>query len=251
MASEPPPQPLVHTESFVIRVLENDSNRALFPRSLCDFLQEAADRHVVLLGVTVEQLQERSLTWVLSRLRLRIQRLPAKAERLTVRTWHAGIDRLFSLRDYVVTDAEGAPVASAITAWLAFDLAARKPIRVQGVFKAEASSLPRAMEVRLDRLPGCGPPASECPITVRWSDLDINRHVNNSRYAEWLVEGAGEDLRDHALLQGLDLDFLAETQAGGTVVVRTGKEEAGALEQTITRGDGVEVARGRTTWRRQ
>ncbi len=251
MALAPASQPLVHTESFVVRVFETDANGALAPRSLCDFLQEAADRHVVLLGVTVEKLQERSLTWILSRLRMRIQRLPIKGETLTIRTWHAGIDRLFSLRDYQVTDAAGSPVASAITAWLAFDLVARKPVRVQGVFDGgETSTLPRSLDVKLDRLPGAGQPFDARDISVRWSDLDINRHVNNSRYAEWVVEGAGPELRDHSALQGLDLDFLAETQAGGSVVVRSSREAEGVLEHTVVRQeDGIEVARGRTLWR--
>ena len=250
MTPTPASGPLVHTESFVVRVFETDANAALSPRSLCDFLQEAADRHVVLLGVTVEKLQERSLTWLLSRLRMRIQRLPTKGETLTIQTWHAGIDRLFSLRDFQVADEVGAPVASAVTAWLAFDLAARKPVRVQGVFDGgETSPRPRAMADRLDRLPGSRPPLEERSISVRWSDLDINRHVNNSRYAEWLVEGAEAELRDHSLLRGLDLDFLAETRAGGGVVVRSSRGSAGTLEHTIVRGeDGVEVARGRTLW---
>jgi acyl-ACP thioesterase len=108
--------------------------------------------------------------------------------------------------------------------------------------------VPRAFAADLEKLPECASPESENTITVRWSDLDVNQHVNNSRYAEWVVDGVAA--RSVEILTSLDIDFLAETQHPGTVVVRTRREDPVRKVHTIVRaGDGVEFVRARTGWR--
>jgi acyl-CoA thioesterase FadM len=134
-----------------------------------------------------------------------------------------------------------------------FDTRARRPVRPSTRFEApDTSAIPRALAANLDRLPGCEHPDVETSISVRWSDLDVNRHVNNSRYAEWLAEGAAAALPGGPILASLDIDYLAETQHPGSVVVRTQRDPAHPerLGHAIARAeDGVEAVRARTEWR--
>ncbi len=249
MVQTNPPQDITWTDTFSVRVFETGANGTLALRSLCDFLQEAAGNHARALGVSVQDLLQRQLTWVLSRLRVQIHRLPANGEQVTVRTWPSGIDRLFALRDFTVRDAQDAILASAVSAWLILDTRSRRPVRIQGIFDPpDTSAVPRAFAADLEKLAQCASPESESTITVRWSDLDVNQHVNNSRYAEWVVEGVAA--RSLGILTSLDMDFLAETQHPGSVVVRTRTEDPIRKAHAIVRaGDGVEVARARTGWR--
>jgi acyl-ACP thioesterase len=244
-----PPKDHTWTDTFTVRVFETSANGTLAIRSLCDFLQEAAGNHARVLGVSVEDLLQRRLTWVLSRLRMQIHRLPVNGEPVTVRTWPSGIDRLFALRDFAVCDAQGRTIVSAVSAWLILDTRSRRPVRIQGIFDPpDTSGVPRAFEADLEKPPECMPPEVENTISVRWSDLDVNQHVNNSRYAEWVVEGVTD--RDIGFLTGLDIDFLAETQHPGTIVVRTRIADPHRRAHAIVRAvDGMEVARARTGWR--
>jgi medium-chain acyl-[acyl-carrier-protein] hydrolase len=251
MESVKPGPELFWTEAFSVRVFETSAGGTLAVRSLCDFLQESAGNHIRALGVSVEDLLRRGMTWVLARLRVQIRRLPVNGEQITVRTWHSGIDRLLALRDFTVCDAQGQTISSAVSAWLIMDTRSRRPVRPQGIFNSpNAEGVPRAFAADLEKLAGCDEAASELSISVRWSDLDINQHVNNSRYAEWVVEGVSGD--PPGVLAGLDLDFLAETQHPGTVVVRTRRDQRdrSRLTHAIVRAeDGAEVARARTEWR--
>jgi medium-chain acyl-[acyl-carrier-protein] hydrolase len=126
-------------------------------------------------------------------------------------------------------------------------------VRVQGIFHSpDTSSLPRAFAADLEKLPGCADAKNEITLSVRWSDLDVNRHVNNSRYAEWVVEGVAGGERDSGVLTRLDIDFLAETQHPGTVLVRTRQDtaETSYRAHSIARAEnGVEVARATTEWK--
>jgi medium-chain acyl-[acyl-carrier-protein] hydrolase len=244
---------LIWTEPFTVRVFEIDAHGTLSVRSLCDYLQEAAGNHARDLGAGVDALRDRGLTWVLSRIRVRITRLPGAGERLEIRTWHSGLDRLFSLRDFSLLDAGEKPIVTAVSAWVMLDLRARRPVRPATEFTPpDTSGIPRVFAAELDKLPGCEGAREGTRISVRWSDLDVNRHVNNSRYAEWVAEGASSVLRDGEKLAALDLDYLAETLYPDSVEVRSRRETSGSrrVDHTNERAsDNVETVRARTEWR--
>jgi len=238
------------SETFPVRLVDLDAHATLAVGALCDFLQEAAGNHAGALGVAVWHLQERHLTWVLSRLRLRIDRLPSAGERLEVRTWPTGAERLFALRDFEVLDAQGRRIAAAVSAWLIIDISARRPVRIQSVFDppgiGEAS---RSMDAGTEKLPALEGADRESPVIVRLSDLDANTHANNARIAEWVVEGVGREAWERSLIRELDVDFMAEALHGDTIVSRSralpGRECAHSL---VRSGDGREIARARTMW---
>jgi medium-chain acyl-[acyl-carrier-protein] hydrolase len=253
----PTPDP-VWTGEFPVRLYETDGCGSLAVGSLCDYLQEAAGHHAGIFGVSVSQLMERNLTWVLARLRVRIERLPSAGERLEVRTWPSGVQRLFALRDFrvhdagSVLDAEGGIVASALSAWLVIDTATRRPVRIQSVFDPPDAAVPRALDIGVEklaeRLPTDGQVGRETAIVVRLADLDANEHVNNARIAEWIVEGAGPETFRQSRISALDIDFLAETRHGDTVISRAAAIPGGYSHVLSRLVDGREIARAHSQW---
>ncbi len=248
---------LIWTQSFTVRGYETDATGALSPHTLCDFLQEAAGGHAGTYGVSVGELLSRNLTWILSRLRLRIERHPAAGETLHVRTWPAGIDRLFALRDFQVVDTEGKTVAAAASAWLILDTKARRPVRIQNVFSMpDTSGMPRALAEDPVRLAELGPGGREARFAVRFSDIDWNRHVNNASYVEWIVESAGGEVAEKCRVSSLAVDFLAEAVYGDVVAGRACRQEGDGLsfrhslrvESRAVPGDLREIARAETRW---
>jgi medium-chain acyl-[acyl-carrier-protein] hydrolase len=244
---------LIWTEPFTVRVFEIDAQGVLGVRGLCDYLQEAAGNHARELGAGVDALRDRGMTWVLSRIRVRIARLPGAGERLEIHTWHSGFEKLFSLRDFSLVDAGANPIVTAVSAWVMLDLRARRPVRPTTGFTApDTSGIPRVFAVDLEKIAAFEGVGEETRISVRWSDLDVNRHVNNSRYAEWVTEGAAAVRRDGEKLATLDIDYLAETLYPDSVVVRSRRDPIrdGRMDHAITRAsDGVEAVRARTEWK--
>jgi medium-chain acyl-[acyl-carrier-protein] hydrolase len=249
----------VWSQSFTIRTYEIDAGGVLAPHTLCDFLQEVAGKHAGSYGLSLEDLLARNLMWVLCRLRVRVERLPAAGETIEVRTWPSGSDRLFALRDFRVVDASGGTVAAAVSAWLILDVAARKPVRPLSVLDLpDASAVARSFEADLDKIPAMeddpevegGAPAG-VRFPVRFSDIDVNRHVNNASYVQWIAESAGAGVVETSRLRALDVDFLAETVYGDVVTARA-RRLAGdglAFRHSLAReGDGKEIARARTGW---
>jgi len=245
-----PPPAMLWSEPFSVRAFETGAYGSLAVGSLCDYLQEAAGNHAGALGVSVSQLMERNLTWVLARLRLRIERLPGAGEPLEVRTWPSGVERLFALRDFRVLDTGGGLVASALSAWLVIDTATRRPVRVQSAFDSpDTSAIPRALDTGIEKLPAPEATDRESTLLVRLSDLDANEHVNNARIAEWIAEGAGAEVQEKSRISALDIDFLAETRHGDSVISRAAALPDGGFSHVLFRpADGREIARARSEW---
>lgn len=241
------------TESFRVRTYESDANGLVYPAALCGYLQEAAGNHARSLGVSIEQMNAQGLTWMLSRLRLEIQRVPTRRDNLEVETWPSGSEGLVANRDFLVRDGSGREVARATTAWLVIDMERRRPTRVPSTI----SSLPlsrreRALTGSEDRLPPIEQAGWEADVQVRWSDLDVNRHTNNVRYVAWVMDCTPSSVQDMQRLVALDIDFVAESVLEERLRIRVDGVASGdhgvLLHQIERTASGDVIARARTRW---
>jgi medium-chain acyl-[acyl-carrier-protein] hydrolase len=243
---------LVWSGAFPIHTYEVDPGFRLSVPALLGFLQEAAGHNADALGFSIPQLAARNLTWMLSRLRVRLREHPGWRASLTVETWPCGFSRLFALRDFRLR-LEGRVIGEAASAWLLMDLGRRRPVRPESA--ADWSGLihpERAFAADLEKLPPF-PPADEglrqAELGVRYCDLDVNLHANNLRYVEWVLESLPGELLRSSVPRELDLDFLAEAGAGERILSRSAPLAGGAFAHTLVRlADGVEVARARSAW---
>jgi acyl-ACP thioesterase len=254
---------LISTVVFPVHTYELDPAKRLSIPALAGFLQEAAGHNAHGLGFSPMQLLEQDRTWVLSRLRIRLRDLPGWQAQVTVQTWPSGLDRLFALRDFRILS-EGREIGAAVSAWLVLEANNRRPIRPESVRDWREIIHPeRSIALGLERLPGVEgrtPPLQERELPVRYADLDMNLHANNTRYVEWLLEAVPLEVLRERRLAELDIDFLAEAGHGERVLSRAYEAEptAGgppapggglAFRHTLLRqGDGRELGRARSAW---
>ena len=246
----------IWAENFRVRSYETDPTGQASVPSICNYLQEVAGNHAFHLGVSVEQLQDQRLTWVLTRLRVNVDEYPRWRDEVKVETWPSGIDGLFATRDFLVLDSAGRRIARATSGWMMIDLERRRPIRMPEVVTSlETPDRERAVADAFARLPA--PPSSATdagPVGVLYDDLDVNGHVNNVRYVEWALQSMPEDLLEVYDLRQLEILFVAEARLGDSVRVRTGAVEGAdyagrEFAHLILHGDGQkELARVRTRW---
>ncbi len=244
----------VWSGAFPIHTYEVDPNSRLAAPALLGFLMEAAGHSADALGVSIPQLEARSLTWMLSRLRVRLREHPGWRDSLTVETWPRGFARLFALRDFRLRR-DGRVIGEAASAWLMIDLVRRRPVRPESSGDWTRMTRPeRALEVDLEKLPpfpeAPGDGARETELSVRYCDLDVNLHATSLRYAEWLLESLPAELLATSVPGELDLDFQNEVGAGERILSRSAPLGGGAFAHSLVRrADGVEVARARSAWR--
>jgi acyl-ACP thioesterase len=217
-------------------------------------MQEAASRHAEALGVSIQQLLADNYTWLLSRLKIKISSFPVWQDWINIRTWPSGAQRLFALRDFELQDINNQVVAAAVSAWLVLDVEKRRPVRI-GPFVERLKPLEgdHILPDTLAKLPGRAFRAHGKKFVVRHRDLDINQHVNNASFVEWLVESIPIGILNSSVLAELEINFLAEAFYEDHILAACHPQDSPNTEfyhSLIRQQDGQELARARTVWRK-
>jgi medium-chain acyl-[acyl-carrier-protein] hydrolase len=204
-------------ELFRVRSYEAAPDGRLSLPSLCNYLQEIAGNHARALGLALGQIG--SLTWVLQRLRVATDRRPDWGEDVQVTTWPSGHNGLVANREFLIEDSRGL-CARGSSGWLLLDLERRRPVRLpETVTSLNVPQLERPLGTaeRIDVQVG----EALLQTAVRASDLDMNGHVNNVRYLEWMMDS----LDPASYPSAVDLMFKAEAMLGDSLTVCSGLTE--------------------------
>jgi medium-chain acyl-[acyl-carrier-protein] hydrolase len=242
----------IYEQDYRVRSYEVDARGRLSLLSLFNYLQAAASAHASHLKVSVQDLMPNGCTWVLSRLALKIGPLPGAEAVIRIRTWPSGYQRLFALRDFEILGPSGHALGAAVSAWLVIDTSRRKPVRI-GPFLEKLNPLENrhAWRYALDKLPAGQTMQPPRRFTVRYRDLDINGHVNNATFVEWVLESVPDGYLNERNLAFIEINYLSEALAADTIesCVEPGPAGSLAFMHRIARaGDGQELARARTVW---
>jgi acyl-ACP thioesterase len=231
-------------ESFKIRQFEVNTDGFALLSTLANAMQESAGAHADSLGWSMQALLDQNMGWILNRFMLDIKRYPKAGEMVHIETWPSGADRLFAYRDFELFDDNHELVLTARTAWLILDIARRRPIPTPpDVVEIGAQSKRSArIEVEGKIARPDGEPVSSLRFPVRRADLDINQHLNNVRYMEWVLETLYED--NHAPKPGyFDIQFKAEGLYGDVAVSeRFDLGNTESLHRIVRESDGKELA---------
>lgn len=212
---------------------------------LCKYMQEAAYHHAEHLGVGHTHLSPLNMGWVLSRMRIEVNRLPKWGETVKLRTWPSGRDRLFYNRDFEITDGGGEIILQASTAWFVIDVNRRERLIPEWWQTAEYPFGSKVFSRKLERLKACGCSSGE-PVTVNYGDLDQNGHVNNVRYIEWILNSLPLEFHQQRRIRSVEVNYLSEAVYGHAISVCEKGDEL-TLDHSI-RADGEDLFRARSVW---
>ena len=175
----------IHERTYILEATDVNSADRLKNSRLLAIMQEIAGEHSALLGADRSALEDRKLFWAVIRHRVQITRLPQSGESIRVCTWPMPTTRTAYPRATVAYDADGNELFRGISLWILMDMTTRamvlpgkSGVEVAGSLQGNeltlpGSLLPQKLPNREDR-------------TVRFSDLDLNGHMNNCRYMEWV-----------------------------------------------------------------
>ena len=237
--------------TYTIRSYEINAGGRLSIPTIFNLLQDIASSHALKLGVSVPQLLASNYTWVLSRIYLKMNHYPGWEDSIQIHTWPSGIQRVFALRDFDIRQ-DGRSIGSCVSAWIIIDAANRRPVRPTG-FARQLNPVDRqhVLDPPLGKLPVLKTAQIEKQFNVRYGDLDINQHVNNVRYIEWLLECLTGIVEKGRCLSELEINFLGEALHGDRVRARCCRrdEKGTRIDHDVLREtDGRELIRARTAW---
>ena len=227
--------------SWAVRTYECGPDGRATMASVCNWLQEAASLNAETLAFSKSDFEAagENISWVLTRLKVRIARFPKWEEKVSILTFPRGGRRIVAYRDFVLTGADGAELGRATSEWMLIDLASRKIVAIpDGVFAA-ANTVREPVfgeepfaKLRWD----CKAESPDAlAFRARRGDIDLNGHVNNVHYVEWLMEGRPEAAGP---CHEIDIVFKSETLAGEEVRVESVETEPGVYVHRVYAPDG-------------
>ena len=198
------------------------------------------------LGVSDKTiLEDYNLVWIITEYDIEVTRLPRFAEEITIETEALSYNRLFCYRRFTIYDEAGQELIHMMATFVLMDRDSRKVHAVEPEIVAPYQSDFDKKLIRGPKYESLDEPISK-DYHVRFYDLDMNGHVNNSKYLDWIFEAMGADFLTQYIPQKINLKYVKEVRPGGVItsaVERTGLES----KHEIT-SDGATNAQAIITW---
>ena len=190
-----------YSQEFRIASYQTDLTARMKPSAILEIMQEMAGAHAELLDVGRSRLMPLNLAWVLTRVEVRMERYPLSGEVITVETFPMPNRRVFFPRYFIFKDADGRQIGCAGSLWVVLDITTRKmgnPADIVPLMPDNRDlTAPMGMPATVEEIPGQAITFDRLPV---YTDLDVNGHVNNTRYLDWCCNALGIDvMRTHAM----------------------------------------------------
>lgn len=215
------------TQNIYVPCYSTDASWRLKPAAFMDLAQEAAGQHAVYLGFGYDDLIKNNTAWILSRVNVKFIDTPKWREDMVLTTWHKGFNRLFFLRDFIMTDISGRERIKATTSWLVLDLENRSMVRDPELIEEGTVCLENAIEVPADkvRMPRNVESVLVYEHLVGYSDVDMLGHANNAMYMQWAMDAVDYEITSGSPIKEFTINFNHELKAGERVALYRACEE--------------------------
>ena len=242
----------VWTDDYKIHSYDVDFRGVLSIPQLCRFFQETAYHHAENLGVGYTFLKEKKIMWVLASLLVEIKKYPQWDEEIRIHTWPSFHERLFYFRDFKITNSAGAECIKASSKWVVIDWERRRPVRTDKLdefqFKYNNWQFPKWRGKTIEGIPN----KLEKEYRVEYNDVDLNRHVNNATYIEWVLGCYPLNFFDDHAIKTLEINFLAEAFYSDIIdIISLNTEGNSDIHSVSRRADGKEICKMNFLWEKR
>lgn len=174
---------------------------------------ERSDEYVKSLG----------LTWIVTEYLVELTRLPSFNEEIIIETEATSYNKFFCYRRFTFKDEKGDILLTIDSTWCLINTETRKPAHVPDEIVAPYESEKVRTIKRTEKIPALENYRHKT-YQVRYLDLDINQHVNNSKYLDWMFDSLDYDFLATHQVETLHLKYVKEVYYGTNIESRNKKD---------------------------
>ncbi len=210
----------MHSEKFLIGSNEVDRYQNLSIPSLFRLLQSIATTGAEAIGAGKKEVTDKGCLWVMTRMEVEIERLPKFMEEITLSTYPGQTLGFFYFRHFFAKDAHGSILFKASSTWALLESATRK-IVLKAPFAPIKEEIIEGQLGRPGKLKSLEDLKRNGLREVTYSMCDLNGHLNNVRYLEFIVDAKGKDFYASRQIKTILLNFEKEIQEGEIVSIES------------------------------
>lgn len=221
---------LIYRMAHRVKGYECDVTGEITLPTLINLMIHVSGVQSIALGNTTEQMLERGVSWVIVQYDMKIERMPHAGEELVLQTQAVSYNRFFTYRQFKVFDANDQICLEVMVTFVMMDFESRKMVQIQKDLIApyQVEEIRNLLRVpKPEKLEQEG--RSEQEFRVRYLDIDYNRHVNNSKYLDWIINTLDPKfIMDHQMV-AVNIKYEKEVEYGNVVksVMTTSERENG------------------------
>lgn len=227
----------MYTTTFPVTTLHVDRFGRCKPSGLLRFAQDAAGEHCRLLGTDWDAMAKKNYFWAVIRQKMEIARLPKTGETVTVKTWPMPTTRVAYPRATEGFDDAGNLLFRVISIWVIMDMTSRAMV-LPG---KSGIDVPGAITGTELKAPGGLPAVDGCcstSRTVAFSDLDVNGHMNNARYLDWLCDLLPSEFHREHPMKEVTICYMSEALEAQALQLTWQEGTVFHLDGSVSRTDG-------------
>lgn len=208
-----------YTETMTVMNADADFRSLLKPSALLRYVEQVSADHARTFGMTDQFFKNHGVAFLVGKQALKFDRVPQRAEKLTLLTRAEASRRGSVKRITTVTDAEGKQVAMVDCRWIVVSLAENRILRepgwtVEGFWNETVEGeLPLQLHKCREGLASAG------EWTVRYSQCDLNGHLNNAFYLDLVCDALPLDVVRKGPVTFASINYHREIPMGETVEV--------------------------------
>lgn len=202
----------IYTASYTLRAADFGLYSRLRPSSILDIFQDIAGRHAIELGCDGPTLLSRGLAWVIVKQRYRVLGEAKMYQTVTVSTWPLVPGRVGYQREYRIADETGAAIVEGSSEWVLMDVSNRRIASVGNIYPLADHCAEKVFPDGFPRLRNFEPRDEGFACLPPFSDFDLNGHVNNTKYANYVLDALSPAQED--VISSFQLDYHREVLPG-------------------------------------
>ncbi|MCD8167020.1 MAG: thioesterase [Bacteroides sp.] len=242
----------VGSYNFVAEPFHVDFTGRLTLSVLGNHLLNCAGFHAADRGFGIAFLNENRYTWVLSRLAIELEDMPRQYEEFSIETWVENVYRLFTDRNFALVNKEGKEVGYARSVWAMINMETRKPAdslilhsgSIANYVCDKECPIAKPGRIKVDK------GAHVLDYQTKYSDIDINGHVNSIKYIEHILDLFPIETFREKRIKRFEMAYVAESYYGDTLSFYLQEESEDQFDIEIRKGAGEVVCRSKVIFTR-
>lgn len=239
-------------KQYEIHYYEVDYRKKALITSLIDYFNDVATFQSEDLGIGIDYMTKNNMAWILYKWDISVNRYPKYGEKVTVKTEPCGVRKFYAYRKFQITDSNGQVLANAKSIWLLINIKERKPLRInEHLINTYGLNDDNNECFKIDNIDKISEAENTIEFKVRYSDIDTNGHVNNEKYAAWLIESVPLEVVLNYTLRNMKITYRKEVKYGEYIkVLNSSKTDDNRIIFThkVVEENGEEMTLGETLW---
>lgn len=211
-------------KDYYLRISDFDRYGKLKASSILDIFQDIASCHANELGIGFDAMIANKTIWVLSKVKFEVFKNPSLFETVHVKTWPLQPEKIIFTREYVISSANGDVIAKGTSEWVVIHSEKRRMVPPTDFFPIkEGFNEEKLFDGKIKKIPDFEVTDEAYTLKTGFSDCDINGHVNNIRYASYVLDAL--NLTAESNIKLCQIDYTQEVVSGTTLYIHTKTED--------------------------